>query len=139
VDSERIRQVPLWKSMYLLFTFPGTMVTVGLDGLCWAAGEAIGRQAREDCWRNCERTCRKSHLRSLQGRARSTCEVLPPPKATPPPVPPAPNANSDPCWSCAQVGGECCPPYKSDPNTGQVTLCACGNPSLGCERYGCGS
>jgi hypothetical protein len=112
------------------------MVPPALAGLCYGSGAVVARQAREECWRNCEKTCKK---RTTQSRAlfRQVCEPTPPPKHESSKPPPPPNMTHDPCLPCHQVGGECCGPFTGDPKTGTYTPCACGNPDLGCARYGC--
>jgi hypothetical protein len=128
---------PRWKQVLGYATFPVTTVQESLAAACYLAGDAVSRQAREGCWRNCEQTCRKRQSRSLQA-SRQACEPTQPPKNyTPAPPPPAPSMTADPCWSCVGVGGLCCGPFKVDAS-GNFQACACANPSLGCERYGCG-
>ena len=135
-----LEQNPLWKQLLLFGIFPGTAIGPALAGLCIARDTAVSNASRDNCRRRCQETCRTTQARSLQGSSapHQVCEATPPPKPYTPAPPPAPNHTEDPCWSCVEVGGACCGPFKGDPNTGSFTPCACANPSIGCAGYGCG-
>lgn len=97
---------------------------------CYADAQAELDRWRNDCYRRCEEGCRHPSGRSLQGVTgpRQTCKAPPPPEEEPPEVPPAPQPDEDPCWSCAAVGGVVCG-VCSDGVT-----CSCATP---CEGEGC--
>lgn len=107
-----------------------------LQGLCNARARFESEENKKDCYGECEKRCPK---RALQSRSlpAQVCEPPLPPNQTPK-LPPAPSKTEDPCWSCVEVGGQCCGPFTGDPATGQFTPCACATPGVGCEAYGCG-
>lgn len=90
----------------------------------------------DKCDDACTTACGQRFAQATWSR-RETCKPPPPPAPYTPPPPPAPNLTSDPCWACVQVGGTCCGPYTAAAD-GTLVACACANPTLGCERYGCG-
>ena len=101
----------------------------------WRSVEKPYKACREQCYDDCA----GPGSRALHA-SRQACAPTPPPKPkkpyTPAP-PPAPAMTVDPCLACNQVGGMCCGPFKALAD-GRFQPCACANPSLGCERYGCG-
>lgn len=107
-----------------------------LDG-CLTRAQKRFEESLDKCMESCEVACEGS--RSLQGPSlfRRACEPPPSPPPHTPSPPPAPSATADPCLACNQVGGMCCGPFKATA-TGDFQPCACANPALGCERYGCG-
>lgn len=93
----------------------------------------------DDCEDACRIACEESS-RSPQGRSsrHQVCKPPPSPKPESPKPPPGPNHTESPCWACEEAGGLCCGPFTGDPNTGEFTPCACANPAVGCQAYGCG-
>lgn len=132
-----------WRKVLTVNLFPpATQVQWGaaaLTGLCYAKARFDSERDKVDCYDQCEDRCRKraAESRSRDGRLSTPCDVTPPPKLQSPKPPPAPNSTQDPCLACAQVGGMCCGPFKAGAD-GRFVPCACANPSVGCERYGCG-
>lgn len=88
----------------------------------------------------CDEACKVAcpETRSPQGVSTrlQACKPPPPPKPESPKPPPAPNHTESACWACVQAGGECCGPFTGDPAVG-LTPCACANPAVGCQAYGC--
>lgn len=122
-----------WARVKASLPFPLLQIArAALAESCYVAAQALSRQLVDRCLSNCVDECAKQAAgpRSLQG-SNAACEPLPPPESKPPEVPALPSSSDNPCWACAQVGGLCC--AGSDP----TTLCACANPGVGCEAYGC--
>jgi hypothetical protein len=117
-----------------------TLKKIIQDNLQQACETAVANKAVRKL-DECDQACNIACGRSLQGRSsrRQVCKPPPPPppKSYTPAPPAAPSVTEDPCWACTQVGGQCCGPFKAGAD-GRFAPCACANPSLGCERYGCG-
>jgi hypothetical protein len=111
-------------------------VAISLDGFCSGKATWDVRQDKKDCYDRCETTCRRRSMQWSSSSSAATCEVTPPHQAPPPTVPPIPHPTEGvaaECANCAAVGGACC--SGTDP----THLCACANPAIPCERYGCGA
>lgn len=117
----------------------GTLRKITQQSLAEACESVVAKRAVNGL-EKCDDACRVVCGRALAGRSsrRQVCKPPPPPKSYTPAPPDPPNMTDDPCSACTQVGGLCCGPFKLDPVTGKFQICACANPALGCERYGCG-
>jgi hypothetical protein len=131
---------PGWKKVKFLAMFPPrvgwSLAGTTLLGYCYLKNQHFVDKWEKECNDECKRECKGRALQSASS-ARQVCKAPPPPKHESPKPPPPPNQSYDPCAACNAVGGLCCGPFKPDPGTGRSEACACANPSLGCERYGC--
>jgi hypothetical protein len=123
----------IWRFTFYPVQFLNDASHAACDVVAWRSTEGRYRECRQ----NCADSCAGSGSRALQA-SRQTCEPTPPPPPYTPAPPPAPNHTETPCWACQEAGGICCGPFTGDPSTGVFTPCACANPSVGCEAYGCG-
>lgn len=96
--------------------------------LCFRSAYKLWHAGRRDCRESCPPPEKKPPSRPASQKPKR-----PPPH--PPPLPPNPyDSLALACATCTSVGGKCCYGGK-DPKQ----LCACGNPTLPCSRYGCSS
>lgn len=110
------------------------LAQAALTGLCYAQAQHDVGGDKKQCFDRCETTCRRrttQSLRSPGSRARATCEVTPPRKASSPKVPPPPNPDDDLCLTCMSQGGECCPGGSA----ASGGMCACATAGVPCSAY----
>jgi hypothetical protein len=131
-----------WQKLKFLAMFPPrvgwTIAGATLTGYCYAKNDFFVEKWEKGCYEECKQNCEGRRALQSASFSRQVCEAAPPPERSTPKPPPAPNFTEDPCWSCNQVGGQCCGPFTGDPATGAFTPCACATPGVPCDAYGCG-
>jgi hypothetical protein len=70
---------------------------------CFANARSESRADRKDCEETCERTCPRRSVQSASSTTAPSCQYTPPPKPSPPAVPPAPATEGGYCSDCAKV------------------------------------